>query len=75
MGDILGKKNFSAPDEIEVIKTYVFERFEQTPSVTLTDSSIIIVVSSASLAGALRPELHKLQEQLNTQKRLTIRIG
>jgi len=75
LGDILGKKKFEEPDEIGQIKSFVFELFKQTPSVTLTDSAIIISVSSASLAGALRPELHKLQEQLNTPKRLTIRIG
>lgn len=75
LGDILGKKKFEEPDEIGAIKLFVSERFKQTPSVTLTDSAIIITVSSASLAGALRPELHKLQEQLNTEKRLTIRIN
>ncbi len=75
IGDILGKKDFSEPPEIEIIKAFVFERFKQSPSVKLNDSTIIIAVSSAGLAGALRPELHKLQEQLNTKRRLVIRIG
>lgn len=75
LGNILGKKDFSEPPEIQEIKKFVSDRFSQTPSVKLTESAIIITVSSASLAGALRPELHKLQEQLDTKKRLVIRIG
>lgn len=75
LADILGKKDFSEPSEIQDIKKFVSDKFGQTPSVKITDSAIMISVSSSSLAGALRPELHKLQEQLDTKKRLVIRIG
>lgn len=75
LGDILAKKDFSAPDEIEVIKAFVLDKFDQEPSIKIAGENIIITVSSASLAGALRPELHKLQEQLDTSRRLVIRIS
>lgn len=74
LGDILGKKDFSEPSEIQTIKSFVSDKFGQMPNVKLAETTIIITVSSASLAGALRPELHKLQAQLETKKRLIIRI-
>ncbi len=74
LGDILGSKRYDKPDEIELIKQFVVQRFGQAPTVYLKEQVIIIAVSSSSMAGALRPELHILQEQLKTTKRLVIRI-
>lgn len=75
ISDILGKKDFKEPPEIQAVKQFVSDKFGEIPSVKLTDSAIIIGVSSSALAGALRPEIHKLAEQLNTKKRLVLRIG
>ncbi len=74
LSDILGKKDFSEPPEIQAIKQFVAHKFGEIPNVKLTENSIIIGVSNSSLAGALRPELYKLSEQLDTKKRLIIRI-
>lgn len=75
LGDILEKKDFSEPSEIQAIKDFVNSKFKEVPKVKLTDNAIIICVSNSSLAGALRPELHKLTAELNTKKRLIIRIN
>jgi len=73
--NLLSKKDFSAPPEISIIKDYVKKHFDDEVLVTVQPQQIIIGVKSASLAGALRIELHKLQELCKTDKRLTIRIS
>ena len=73
--DLLGKKKYSQPDEITYIKNFVREKFNEEPGVQITDRSIIINVSNASLAGALRMHLHKIERELKLKKRLRIIIS
>lgn len=72
--DLLTKKEFEQPDEIQQIKDFVKSKFDEEPSVKLTKNSIIITVSSASLAGALRMHMHHLAKELRTEKKLILRI-
>lgn len=73
--DLLQKKNFDQPDEITKIKNYVIKKFGEEPAVKVTPSFVVISVSNSALAGALRPELHKLEDQLDSEKRLIIKIN
>lgn len=73
--DILGNKDFDKPSEIEFIKDFVRKKYNSDVSVSVQERSITIVTSSASLAGSLRGLLHKLKRDLNTDKKLFIRIG
>lgn len=73
--DILGSKDFDQPPEIETIKTFVRKTFSSDVGVVVQQNSITITTPSASLAGALRPMLHKLKRELGTDKKLFIRIG
>ncbi len=73
--DILSRRSFDEPDEIAIIKQFVLTHFEHQPRVKITDQAIIITVSSAALAGALRPRLHELTILSKTKKRLAIQIG
>lgn len=73
--DLLQKKNFDQPDEIIKIKNYVIKKFGEEPAVKVTPSSVVISVSNSALAGALRLELHKLENQLDSEKRLIIKIN
>lgn len=75
LSDILGKRQYSEPPEIQIIKQFVVSAFGHSPQVKMTEHSIIITLPSAALAGALRPRLHELQELMRTKKRLSIRIG
>lgn len=75
LSDILNKRNFDEPEEIVIIKKFIQEEFGQLSRVKLTENTIFITVSSAALAGALRPRLHELEEMIKTKKRLSIRIG
>lgn len=74
IGDLLSQKAFFEPPEIKIIKSFVIETFQVTPTVAVGDKEIIISVNSAALAGALRPHLYKLQGDCKTTKRLVIRI-
>lgn len=73
--DIMGKKSFDEPPEIQSIKTYVRKLYSSDVGVSVQSHSITITTASASLAGSLRPHLHKLKQELDTDKKLFIRIG
>jgi hypothetical protein len=72
---VLGRKDFDQPPEVQIIKDFVRDNYQQTVQVTVKPAQIIIGVKGAALAGALRVRLHELQELCQTQKRLVIRIG
>lgn len=72
--DLLNRKAFEQPDEIQQIKNFVKDKFDEEPKVKITPNSIIISVSNASLAGALRSHLHNLEQKLETNKKLLLRI-
>jgi hypothetical protein len=73
--DIIGRKDFDVPPEIEVIKTFVRKTFSSDVGVIIQTHSITITTPSAGLAGSLRPMLHKLKKELETDKKIFIRIG
>ena len=73
--DILGGNTFAEPEEIRIIKNYMFEHFQSGCSVKITANTITIFTGSSALAGALRPHLIDLQKRCNTDKKLLIRIG
>lgn len=73
--EIMGNRDFDQPPEIETIKTFVRKNFSSDVGVYTQARSITITTSSAALAGSLRPLLHKLKKELETDKKLFIRIG
>lgn len=72
--DLFAHRQSQQPPEIQLIQTFVHDRYQVTPGVKLSERSIVIIVPSAGLAGALRPELHVLKAELATDKQLIIRI-
>ncbi|MDB5185653.1 MAG: hypothetical protein JWL85_176 [Candidatus Saccharibacteria bacterium] len=75
IAELLNRGKFEEPPEIRLIKAFVEEHFHTTPKVAIQQTQIIIMVPSAALAGSLRMHLYQLQQQLDTKKRLVIRIG
>ncbi len=73
--DIIGNRDFDTPPEVEAIKTFVRKAFSADVGVQLQTYSITITTPSAALAGSLRPLLHKLKKELDTDKKIFIRIG
>ncbi len=73
--DLLPQRKFEEPPEIQIIKQFMQENYQQTPEITVQPKQIIIQVKGSALAGTLRMRLHELQQLLQTDKRLVIRIG
>lgn len=74
--DLLGRRVPHEPPEIQIIKDFVREKFDEPVNVSLQDRQIIIIVGSASLAGALRSYTVDILAKCNTpDKRLVLRIG
>lgn len=75
LGDILGGRRAPEAPEIQIIKEFVYQKFHETPSVTIQPQTVIVHVPNAAMAGALRPHMQQLQIACKTDKRLIIRIG
>ncbi|MBA3758786.1 hypothetical protein H0X10_04130 [Candidatus Saccharibacteria bacterium] len=74
LSDLMGNRDFGEPQEVRTIKEFVRKRFNADVSVAIQQRQIIISVAGASLAGALRMQLHELKKLCATEKRLIIRI-
>lgn len=74
IGDILSDKNFAEPPEIRQIKQFVQDTIGLSAAVSITTDAFIVSVPSAAGAGALRPHINKLQNQLKSDKRIILRI-
>lgn len=75
LSDILAKRDYSEPPEIRQIKAFVLEHVGITPTVSITNESYVIRTGSAGAAGLLRTKVYSLQKELNTTKRIIIRIA
>ena len=73
--DILGKKDFVAPDEIKLVKDYISRKYKSACSVQLQRDTIILKVPNSSLASTVRLEQNRLIETCQLKKRLVIRWG
>jgi len=73
--DILQGNSYAEPEEIRIIKNYVFENFNSSANVKIGSNSITILVTSAALANTLRMYLIDIKKKCNTDKKLVIRIG
>ena len=75
LNDILLKKDFDQPPEIQTIKDFAMRHFDSDVGVVMQPRDIIITTPSAALAGSLRLKLFELQKLIGTERRLRIRIG
>lgn len=75
IADLLAKKNFGEPTEVQVIKHFIKENYRADCAVSIGPRQIVISVPGAALAGTLRMRLHELQALCQTEKRLVIRIS
>jgi hypothetical protein len=75
LGDLIKKRDFTEPPEIQIIKASVYKIIGAVPAVSISNNSYIIQVPGAAAAGALRLKLNDLKKEAKTNKRLVIRIG
>ncbi len=75
LADILANKDFSPPDEVKAIKSYIAQNYDKDVTVIINKQEIIISSRSAALINNLRLNSPKITEAANTKKRIRFRIG
>jgi hypothetical protein len=73
--DILANKDFSVPEEVKAIKTYVAKKYQQDVTVAINHNEIVISSQSAGLISSLRLNSPDLVEAAATNKKIRFRIG
>jgi hypothetical protein len=73
--DIMGNKNFTPPDEINVIKDYIKRRYNSPSRIKVEKTAIIISVPSSALAATIYLERQTLIEHCSIKLRLVVRSG
>lgn len=76
LGDILKKRTNQPkePEEFQVIRKFVQDKYSVTPKLSISKNSIQIGVPSSAVAGNLRFDLYDIKEKLDTKLRLIIKI-
>lgn len=73
--DILGKKDFTPPDEIVAVKEYIERRYKSPSRVRVERDVLIVRVPSSALAATLQLEQQMLIDSCRISKKLIIRNG
>ena len=73
--EIMGRKNFTPPDEIETIKQYVKRRYDSLCRVKIERGTIIVTLPGSALAATVQMERQQLIEKCSLDKKLLIRYG
>ncbi len=73
--DIMGKKDFTPPNEITAIRAYIERRYKSKSYVKLQRDTVIISVKDSALAATIHLERQSLLDACGITKRLVIRTG
>lgn len=73
--DIMGQKQFQAPDEMTALRDYIKRNYGRECRVKIDRSSIILSVPSSALAATLQMEKPKIIKTCGLSSDLVIRIG
>jgi hypothetical protein len=73
--EILGKRDFTPPDEIAAVKEFITRRYNSPSRVRVERDVLIVRVPSSALAATLQMEQRALIEKCRITKRLIIRYG
>jgi hypothetical protein len=73
--EIMGKKNFTPPDEMAAVKDYIKRRYNSFSRVKLERDVLIVSVPSAALAATLHLEKNKIIRSCSVTKKLVFRTG
>lgn len=72
--NILQQKHFDKPNEIDIIKAFIFDNYKMSSEVIVHDKNITIMVPNAGLANTLRLRIPEIQRLCGTNKRLVLLI-
>jgi hypothetical protein len=75
LADLLAKRKPEEPPEIQAIKQYIKQHFDEQVQVMVRERDIVISVRSSALAGALRMHSVNMASLINTEKKFVFRIS
>lgn len=73
--DILGKRDFTPPDEVAAVKEFIERRYKSPSTVKIERDVLIVRVPSSALAATLQLEQRTLIDRCRITRRLIIRYG
>jgi hypothetical protein len=73
--EILSRKKFTPPDEIELIQKYIQKKYGSNADIKLQRQTFIVNVPSSALAATLQLERYQLIKACKIDKKLSIRSG
>jgi hypothetical protein len=73
--EILGKKDFKAPDEITAVKQYILRRYKSPCRVKIQRETLIISVPGSALAATIYLERQQLIKACGIKAKLVVRTG
>lgn len=73
--EIMGRKNFTPPDEMEAIKRYIKRRYNSSCKIKIERDTIILNLPGSALAATVQMERQQLIEKCSLTKKLFIRYG
>lgn len=73
--DILGKRDFTPPDEVAAVKEFIARRYKSKSTVRVERGVLIVRVPSSALAATLQLEQRTLIDRCRITRRLIIRYG
>jgi len=63
--DIMGRKSFSPPNEMQALRDYVQRRYKSNSYIKLQRDAIILSVPNSALAATLQMERIRIAESCN----------
>jgi hypothetical protein len=75
IAEILGRRRIEEPDEIKVIKNYIFKKFETEVKISIKNNSLVISSPRAALINELRLGSSQLANECNVSKKMVFKIG
>jgi hypothetical protein len=73
--DILGAKNFQAPDEMTAVKHFIRRRYKSPCQVKLQRGALIVSVPTSALAATIYLEREQLIKACGLKSKLVVRTA
>lgn len=71
---ILSKKTLSAPKEIDLLKNFIENKYQEKVKISVKNDSFLIEVRKSALANALRYDFREIKDNI-TSKKIIIRTS
>jgi len=73
--EILGKRDFTPPNEVTAVKEFILRRYKSKSYVRVERDTLVVKVPSSALAATLQLEQRSMIDTCRITRRLIIRTG